>query len=473
MRKWWPLIAVCFGAFMLLVDVTIVVVALPSMGTDLGTDFTGLQWVMDAYALALAALLLAIGTLSDRWGLRRTYLFGLAGFAAASLACGLAGTGPVLIAARAAQGVFAAAMFAAAMALLNLTYLGRDRAVAFGIWGAVNGAAAAAGPVLGGLLTQNFGWRWVFLVNLPVSVLAIWLGAKVLMKTRCSDAGRFDGLGAVLFTGWAAATTYSFIHAGESGWTDPVTLLAAGIGVVALAGFVVVELHARVPMLDLRLFARPAFVGVMLAAVVVSVAAFAFGVYTSIWLQAALGLEPIAAGLALLPMSGAALLVSAGLARVLVRVAPWISVSAGLGLVGIGALAQTGLDAGSSSWSIAAGLTVIGVGVGVCMPPLNAAAMAAVPPQRSGMAAGALNTARQIGMALGIAALGTVFTGMLGGGEVTDPASAAAALNRTMLVAGGVGLGGAALAAVLMSRRPGPSGESGNRESLATAESDG
>lgn len=442
---------------MLLVDTTIVVVALPDMGRDLGADLTALQWVVDGYVLSLAALLLTVGSLADRWGLKRTYLVGLVGFAAVSLVCGLA-TGPaMLVAARIVQGAAAAAMFASAMALLNRAYLGKDRAVAFGVWGAVNGAAAAAGPVLGGLLTERWGWQAIFLVNIPVGIVAVALSAKVLTESRHADAGRFDAAGAVLFTAWAALTTYALIAAGEHGWTDAGTLVPAGIALAALVAYVAVECRSGAPMLDLRLFSRAGFTGTMLAAALVSFAAFAYSVYTSIWLQGTIGLDPVDAGLALLPMSGAALIVSAGLARPLHRVPPWISISAGLALVGVGALLQSGLDAGSTRSSLLAGLAVTGAGVGLCLPTLNAAAMAAVPRERGGMAAGALNTARQIGMALGIAALGTVFTDSLGTGALTDPGRAATALNDTMVVAGTVGLGGAVLAAALIcrpSRRP-------------------
>ncbi|WP_051393291.1 MFS transporter [Glycomyces arizonensis] len=464
MRKWWPLTAVCLGAFMLLVDVTIVVVALPDMGEDLEADFTGLQWVIDGYALALAALLLTIGSLADRWGLKRTYLVGLAAFTAASLSCGLATSAGALVAARAAQGAAAAAMFASAMALLNIAYRGKDRAVAFGVWGAVNGAAAAAGPVLGGLLTDHFGWQAIFLVNIPIGVIAIALSAKVLRESRHAGAGRFDTAGAALFTAWAVLTTYALIHAGEHGWTDGGTLVPALAGSVALIAFVLVERRRRAPMLDLRLFARPAFTGAMVAALLVSIAAFAYTIYTSLWLQGSLGLDPVDAGLAMLPMSGAALVTSAALARPLHKVPPWTSIGAGLALIGAGGLLQSGLDADSSWTSLTLGLTVTGLGVGLCLPVLNAAAMSAVPPERGGMASGALNTARQIGMALGIAALGTVFTDGLAGGSFAEPGTVATALNRTMVTAGAVGLAGAVLTAVLISRRPKtPASQAGNQ----------
>lgn len=213
MRKWLPLTAVCLGAFMLLVDVTIVTVALPDMAADMHTGFSALQWVMDVYALALAALLLGAGSLADRIGRRRVYLGGLVLFAAASLACGLA-TGPAaLIAFRAVQGLGGAAMFATTMALLSAAYQGRDRGIAFGVWGAVNGAAAAAGPIIGGLLTEHFGWRWIFYINLPVCALAVYVTLKAVTDSRDPHAKGLDLPGMTAFTAGAGVVTYALIRA--------------------------------------------------------------------------------------------------------------------------------------------------------------------------------------------------------------------------------------------------------------------
>src|SRR3954466_33537 len=206
-RKWWPLITVCLGTFMLLIDVTIVNVALPPMATDLRTSFGTLQWVVDGYALSLGVLLLGAGALSDMYGHRRFYLGGLIVFALASLACGLAADPTLLVAARVVQGAGAAAMFTTTFALLNSSYQGRERGVAYGVWGGVSGAAAAVGPIVGGLLTETLSWRWIFLVNLPVSILAIVLCLTVLAADRPARAGRFDLTGTLTFTVAATALT--------------------------------------------------------------------------------------------------------------------------------------------------------------------------------------------------------------------------------------------------------------------------
>src|SRR4051794_2940959 len=220
MRKWYPLLAICLGTFMLLVDVTIVNVALPDMAVDLGTSFASLQWVVDAYALALAAVLMGVGSIADIFGHRRIYIGGLALFAIASLACGVAPNVNVLIAARAVQGIGGAAMFATTFALLNSSYQGRDRGTAYGMWGAVAGASAALGPILGGLLTQGLSWSWIFFVNLPVSVAAIVLSMLVLSGERPTHKMQVDLPGMVTFTVFAGALTFAAIRSSDDSWSS-------------------------------------------------------------------------------------------------------------------------------------------------------------------------------------------------------------------------------------------------------------
>ncbi|MFG2878155.1 MFS transporter [Streptomyces sp. NPDC048337] len=438
MRKWLPLTAVCLGAFMLLIDVTIVTVALPDMAADMRSGFAGLQWVMDVYALALAALLLGAGSLADRIGRRRVYLGGLGLFAAASLACGLA-TGPAaLIAFRAVQGVGGAAMFATTMALLSGAYQGRDRGVAFGVWGAVNGAAAAAGPIIGGLLTEHFGWRWIFFINLPVCALAVYVTLKAVAESRDPHATRLDLPGMATFTAGAGALTYAVIRGGENGWSSATTLGLLGFAAAAFAGFVLVELRGPHPMLDLSLFRSRTFVAVMAAGLLLSGAAFSYLMYVSLWLQSAEGMGPVGAGLVLLPLSAAGFVVAAAAGRLLHGVSPRLTIGGGLLLIGVGALLQAWMLHAGDGWAVLVpGLLVTGVGVGAATPALAATAMAAVTPARAGMAGGALNTARQLGTALGIAVLGAVFhaglrSGLGGGGRGLSEALAAGGAGRLL-----------------------------------------
>ncbi|MER7464810.1 MFS transporter [Streptomyces sp. NPDC097981] len=485
MRKWLPLTAVCLGAFMLLVDVTIVMVALPGMAADMASGsslggFAGLQWVVDVYALALAALLLGAGSLADRIGRRRVYLGGLGLFAAASLACGLA-TGPAeLIAFRAVQGIGGAAMFATTMALLSSAYQGRDRGTAFGVWGAVNGAAAAAGPIIGGLLTEHFGWRWIFFVNLPVCALAVAVTLKSVAESRAPRAKGLDLPGMAAFTTGAAAVTYALIRVGENGWTGSATLGLLGLGAAAFAAFVLVELRSPRPMLDLSLFRSRTFVAVMAAALLLSGAAFSYLMYVSLWLQSAEGMGPVSAGLVLVPLSISSFAVSAVAGRLLHGAPARLTIGGGLLLIGTGALLQAWMTDAGDGWSaLVPGLVVTGIGVGMATPALAAAAMGAVAPARAGMAGGALNTARQLGMAFGVAVLGAVFQagladGLSGSGQGHGTAEAlasgragellaagpaarvlvdeafASGLRETFLVSGLMGLAGALVVLVLV-----------------------
>ena len=415
MRKWWPLVAICLGTFMLLVDVTIVNVALPDMAVDLGTSFSSLQWVIDAYALALAALLMGIGSIADIGGHRRAYIAGLGLFAAASLACGVAPNAGVLITARAVQGVGGAAMFATTFALLNGSYRGRDRGTAYGIWGAVSGASAALGPIIGGLLTQGLSWRWIFFVNIPVSVAAIALARSVLSGGRPTQQRRVDVPGMVSFTAAAAALTFAMIRASDDGWAAASVLGLLAFGATALAVFVAIEQRSDHALLDLALFRNQSFVGVIVAALLLNFSAFAYFAYTSIWLQSFLGLSPIQAGLTGLPLSASSFLVSAMIGRFLHRTAPGPIIGGGMLLIGGGALTSALLVGRQSSWpALVAGFIIGGLGVGLATPTLSSTAMGAVAPDRGGMAAGAVNTARQLGFAFGIAVLGSVFASRAG-----------------------------------------------------------
>ncbi|WP_405581321.1 MFS transporter [Streptomyces sp. NBC_01190] len=459
MRKWLPLVAICLGAFILLVDVTIVNVALPRMADDLHASFASLQWVIDIYALALAALLMVTGSLADLFGHRRLYALGLTVFALASLACALAPNAAVLITARAVQGVGGAAMFATSAALVSATYHGRDRGVAFGVWGAVNGAAAAAGPIVGGLLTEGFGWQAIFLVNLPIAVVAVALTLRVLPAPApaARSGARLDLPGAAAFTLAAAALTYALIRGGEHGWGDALTVSAFVVAALAAVGFVVAEHRSSHPMLELALLRRPSFAGLLTGALLYQLAAFSGLVFVSLWLQNILHLSPVRGGLALMPLAGTAFVVAAVAGRHMHRFAPRVPIGGGLLFIAVGSLLiWASVHAGSGQSALFAGLAISGVGVGLTTPVLVSAAIEAVPPHRAGMAGGAVNTFRQLGMTLGIALFGAVFTARLRhvtstGGTVH--AAYAAGLDRIFLLAAIAGLVGALLVLTTV-RRP-------------------
>jgi predicted MFS family arabinose efflux permease len=378
-------------------------------------------------------------------------------------------------------------MFATTIALISTSYAGRARGVAFGIWGATNGAAAAAGPIVGGLLTQSLSWRWVFFVNVPIGLVTIVVARRALSETRPADRPRVDWAGGAAFTLASAAATFALVRAHEQGWTSAPTLGVLALAAAALAAFVAIELRSRAPMLDLTLLRRGPLAGILVAAVLYSAAAFSALVYASIWLQTVLGLGPISAGLVTLPLSALAFAVAGGAGRLLHGAPPRLVLGGGLALIAAGDLLQVGLGGGSDWPRILAGLAVIGVGVGAMSPVLASAAMAAVAPERSGMAAGAVNTARQLGLAIGIAILGSVFSSRIADQLATQPhgsgladatasggaqgvlahAPAAArghldaaihdavgsALGTTFLAAGLAGLLGAALVLMLMRAR--------------------
>jgi EmrB/QacA subfamily drug resistance transporter len=475
MRKWWPLVAICAGACMLLVDVTIVNVALPDMARQLHTTFSDLQWVIDLYALVLGALVLTVGSVADRFGRRKLYISGLVLFAAASLACGLAPNVALLIAARGVQGLGAAAMFATTMALISNTYTGRERGMAFGIWGAVNGAASAIGPIIGGLLTANFGWRWIFLVNLPVSVVAVALTLRVITESKDPHPKRIDLPGMVSFTIAAGALTYALIR---GAWASTETIALIAVTVVAVVAFVVAERHNSAPMLDLRLLRNRTFTAMLLAGALLSAAAWAGMTYQSLWLQSVLGLSAIKAGLVILPCAAAAFLVSGQVGRFLHKTSPRWMVGSGLFVIAVGAAAQTVIRENSSWPVVIPGLVLVGIGAGLAMASLTSTAMSAVPWEQAGMAGGALSAFRQLGYALGIAVLGEVFdhglthsagaglSAALSGGQAQavlarTPALApvvhrafADGLDLAYAVAAGFGLIAAVAVFVLVRRRP-------------------
>ena len=454
MRKWIPLAAICLGAFMLLVDVSIVNVALPKMSADLHSSFTSLQWVVDVYALTLAALLMVCGSFGDRLGHRRLYLTGLVVFAVASLVCALAPDAATLIAARAVQGVGGAAMMTSTTALIAGAYQGRDRGTAFGVWGAVNGAAAAIGPVLGGLLTDQFGWRSIFMVNLPVAAIALALTLSKglrLPRPHAAAPGRVDSVGALAFTVFAAALTYGLIESGAHGWGSAVVLGSLVGSAAALVVFVLAELRVQRPLLDLSLLRNRTFAGLMAGGLLLNAAAFAELTYTSLWLQQALHLSPLGAGLAVSPMAATAFVVALATGRSLHRFAPQLPIGVGLLFIGAGTLLLTVVSAGSGWSALLPGMLVTGIGVGLSTPMLMATALASVSQQRAGMASGALNTARQLGYALGIAVLGTIFQQSA---HAHSPRAAfAAGLHPVFLTAGLTGLTAGALVLATV-RRP-------------------
>jgi len=412
-RKWWALILVCVAVFMLLLDITIVNVALPDMQRDLDASFSQLQWVIDAYALALATLVLTAGSLADLRGRKAVFVFGLGLFSAASAACGAAPTAGFLIGARAAQGLGGAIMFATSLALIAAAFHGRERGVAFGIWGATIGAAAAIGPLVGGLLTEGLGWRWIFFVNVPIGVVALVLALRRLDESRDPSRARVDIAGTLALTGALFLLVYGLLQGNASGWSSAL-IVGCLTGAVALGiVFVVVELASRDPILDVRLFAGGGFTGAQICAFCLSCAMFSIFLYLTLYLQNVLGYGPLAAGLRFLPLSLASFAAAVVTGNLTGRVR--INWLLGLGLLtcGVSLLLMARVSADSSWTTLIPGFVLGGIGIGMVNPALATAAVGVAPPERSGMASGTNNTFRQVGIATGVAAFGALFEGRI------------------------------------------------------------
>jgi EmrB/QacA subfamily drug resistance transporter len=411
-RKWWTLLAVSVATFMLLLDITVVNVALPSIRQDLGASFTDLQWVVDAYALTLAALVLTAGSLADRLGRRRLFAAGLAIFSAASLLCALA-PGPVLLnLARALQGVGGAVLFAVSLALVAQEFpAGRQRGTAMGLYGATIGVAVAIGPLVGGALTDALGWRSIFSLNVPVGVAALAVTKLRLRESRDPNATRVDWGGVATFSGALFLLVLALVRGNAEGWgSRPIVSLLAGSGALLVA-FVAIERRVRQPMLPLGLFTRPSFTGVQLAAFAVSGSLLAMFLYLTLYLQSYLGYSPLEAGLRYLPITLLAFLFGPIAGTLLSRVPARLLLSVGLGLTGVGLLLMSGIQVGSEWTTLLGGFLVAGAGVGLLNPVIADVAVSVVPKQHSGMAAGINDTFRQVGIAVGIAVWGAILVG--------------------------------------------------------------
>jgi EmrB/QacA subfamily drug resistance transporter len=409
-ERWITLLVVSAATAMLLLDVTVVNVALPAIRADLGASFGEMQWVIDAYALTLAATLLSAGALADRIGRRAIFASGLAVFTACSALCAVASSPVFLDLARAAQGVGGAAMFAASLALLANEFQDRERGFALGVWGGVTGAALAVGPLVGGVLTDELAWRWIFLVNLPIGALLIWLTARSLPESREERARPLDLAGMVSFGGACFLATYGLIRGNEDGWGS-IQIAGALVGaIVLLAVFIAAEQRrGEAAMLPLSLFRIPAFTGTAVVAFAQSVALYPLLLFVAIYLQNGLGLSPTETGLRILPLTLVLVVVAPISGRLTNRLPLRVPLTAGLVLIGGGLLLMRAVDVGSEWTALLPGLLVGGLAIGVISPALAAAMVSVLPVERSGLASGINNTFRQLGIAIGIAGLGAIF----------------------------------------------------------------
>lgn len=462
--RWGPLAAVCLAQLLLMLDVTIVIVALPDIASDLSGDLQSMQLIIDIYALMLAALLLNTGALADRVGRRRVFVAGLLVFGAASALCGVAGSPTALIVARGVQGVGGAMLFSTGLAILGASYTGPDRAKALGAFGAVFGAAVALGPLVGGAIIEIADWRWIFFVNLPVVALAVVVARRHVQETRDPSPRPVDWPGQLTFTVGIAALVIALIQAGDWGWAAASTTALFVVATVALLAFFVVERRQADPMFDLELLRDRSFAGSAIAAYATSASLFGMFVYLTLWFQRVEGMDGLEAGLRLLPVTIVAFVAAAGAGRVSDAVSPRLVLAVALGATAAGLLQMTALDPGAP-WTVALpGLVLCGLGFGLANPTVAAVTLAVAPADRAATATGMNSTFRQVGVASGVAALGAIFDHALGEAETVGALTASTsssasvavqnaygvALDRVFLTGSAIAAAGAILAFLLV-----------------------
>jgi EmrB/QacA subfamily drug resistance transporter len=408
-RKWWTLVLISTATFMLLLDITVVNVALPDIQRELNASLSSLQWVVDAYSLTLAAFLLTAGSLGDRLGRRRVFTIGFAIFTFASFLCGISGDPTLLNLARGLQGIGGAGMFATSLALIGQEFHGKDRATAFGVWGATVGGAVAIGPLVGGVITEHLGWEWIFFVNIPIGLVAMFLTERKIANVVSPDAEPIDGPGVVTFSLALFLLIFGLIRGNPEGWGSPLILGCLGGAVALLAAFIAIEARSDHPMLDLRLFRKPAFNGVSAVAFGLSAGMFAMFLYLTIYMQGVLDFSPLEAGLRFLPLTVLSFVASPIAGALSHKIPIRVLLGVGLATVGVGLLLMHGVTADSEWTSLLAGFLLAGIGIGITNPGIGQAAIAVVPVEKSGMGSGINTTFRQVGIATGVAGLGAIF----------------------------------------------------------------
>jgi EmrB/QacA subfamily drug resistance transporter len=460
-RRWFGLALLCSAFFMVILDVAIVNVALPSIRADLAFSSKNLQWVVSAYALTFGGLLLLGGRAADLLGRRRVFVAGVAVFALASLLGGLAPSGAMLIVARALQGTGAALMTPAALSILMSTFPeGAERNKALGAWGAVGASGGTIGLLVGGVLTETVGWEWIFFLNVPVGVAVIALSPVLLDETRSIGvARRFDLAGAATVTAALSLLVYALVDSGTAGWASFQTTGLTAASILLLATFAVIEHRSAAPLVPVRIFRLAALLGSNVAGVLFGAAVYGMFFIITLYLQQVLGYSPLEAGFAWLALSVTALLASVGGAQLVTRAGPRRPLVAGLAIAAVGIWLLSRLPAEATyTADLLAALIVSGTGIGLAFVTMSIGALEGVEERDSGLASGLVNTTQQIGGALGVAVLSTVAVSrtedVLAGHPMVPPAAALTeGFRDALLVGAGFAAGGALLAAVLIRRR--------------------
>ena len=455
-RRWWTLGALCFALFMIMLDNTVVNVALPAIKADLGITQSELEWTVAAYALTFASLLLTGGKLGDLLGRRRIFMIGLTVFTLSSLFCGLSSSGTELIAARAVQGIGAALMMPSTLSIISATFAVRERGTAIGIWAGVSALALAIGPLLGGLITEHISWNWIFYVNVPIGAAAVLAAILVVPESRdTSREQRLDLPGLLTSAVGLFSIVFALIEAHRYGWTSPLILGLFAIGAAAIAAFILLELHQRLPMLDLSLFRSGTFTGANIVAILVTMAMFGIFVFFPIYMQTLLGWSPVQAGAALLPWTILIVIFAPIAGKLSDRVGSRWLMAAGMTTVAGCCLLLSTIGLHSTFWNLLPAFILGGLGMSFVMTPMSAAAMGAAPVDKAGVASGVLNTFRQVGVALGIAITGAIVVNRAAAaarGGASPPEAFVHGLTFAMKVSALICFGAAIAAAALVRR---------------------
>ncbi len=413
-RKWWTLFAVSFGLFMIMLDNTVVNVALPTMQRDLHVSLSQLEWVVIAYALTFASLLITGGKLADLYGRRRIFVVGLVVFSLSSLACGLAPSASFLIGARAVQGAGAALMNPATLSIIVATFAPKQRGQAIGIWAGVSALALAIGPLAGGLITQHLNWNWIFFINVPIGALAIVVSQLVIRESRDTSVEQsIDLPGLATSIGFLFALSYALVEGNRHGWTSPEILGLFAASVVLFAAFVLLEHRQRLAMLDLSLFRIGAFTGANTVALLVTLSMFGVFFFVSLYVQKILHYSPTQAGATFLPMVLLISFIAPISGKLSDRIGSRWLMGGGMTLLGISLLLYERVGIHSNFWTLLPQMIVGGVGMAMTMSPMASAAMGAVPVEKAGVGSGVLNSFRQVGGSLGIAVMGAIIASYL------------------------------------------------------------
>jgi EmrB/QacA subfamily drug resistance transporter len=455
-RRWWTLGALCFALFMIMLDNTVVNVALPAIRADLGISVSELEWTVAAYALTFASLLLTGGKLGDLLGRRKIFIVGLTVFTLSSLACGLSSSAPQLISARAVQGIGAALMMPATLSIISHTFHARERGMAIGIWAGVSALALAIGPLLGGIITEHISWNWIFYVNVPIGVLAVIAAIVVVPESKdTSHEQRLDLPGLLTSGIGLLALVYGLIEGHQYGWTSARILGLFAVAVVALGGFVLLEMHQRLPMLDLSLFRNGTFAGANIVAILVTLAMFGIFVFFPIYMQTIRGWSPIQAGAALLPWTVMIVIFAPIAGKLSDRVGSRWLMAGGMTVVAACCLLLSTVTLHSTFWHMLPAFLLGGLGMSFVMTPMSAAAMGAAPVAKAGVASGVLNTFRQVGVALGIAITGAIVANRAASaaaGGASPPEAFVHGLTFAMRVSAAICFGAAIIAATFVRR---------------------